>query len=226
MPKAKISVMISDRYSLTFGRNSMRGVGIGGDLLHPDRKPHQERHGDEIDDRRADREEHRRRDEIGQEGAALVLVEAGRDELVDLAGDDREGQEARAEGRDLDLGEQVFEPMRVDQMRVLGRTDRSHVGPDQDVVDDFAPAKQTKNISTKATSALIRRARSSVRCWIRGARDASTSSSSTIGSLIRLCESGLAGGDDGSGAACRLSRDGTRRPQIPPPGVGPMTSAS
>ena len=39
------------------------------------------------------REENRRRDKIGQEGAALVLVEAGRDELVDLVRDDRKGQE-------------------------------------------------------------------------------------------------------------------------------------
>ena len=115
----------------------MAGRRIGGDLLHPDRKSHQERHGDEIDDRRADREQHRCRDQIGQKGAALVLVEAGSDELVDLAGNHRERQEARTEGGDLKLGEEVFEPMGIDQMRLLGRTHRNHIGPDQDVVDDL-----------------------------------------------------------------------------------------
>src|SRR3954452_14334214 len=66
-----------------------------------------------------------------------MLVEAGRDELVDLVGDHREGQEARAEERHLDLREQEFERMGVNHVRLVGRADRLHVGPHQDVVDVF-----------------------------------------------------------------------------------------
>ena len=54
---------------------------------------------------RAEQEQHRRRHEIGHEGVALVLVEAGRDELVDLAGDDGEREAEGAEQGELHLRE-------------------------------------------------------------------------------------------------------------------------
>ena len=47
-----------------------------------------------IDHQRAEHEEHRRRDQIGREGVALVLVEARRDELVDLRRDHGKREEA------------------------------------------------------------------------------------------------------------------------------------
>jgi hypothetical protein len=47
--------------------------------------------------------------------AALVLVEAGRDEPVDLGGDHREGDEERAEQRELQLGDEEFLRRGVDQ---------------------------------------------------------------------------------------------------------------
>ena len=94
-----------------------------------------QRHGDEIDDQRAEKEQHRRRHQEGQEGRALVLVEAGGDELVDLRGDHREGEEARPERRHLQLHEEELERMGVDHLRLGGVADRLHVGPDQDVVD-------------------------------------------------------------------------------------------
>jgi hypothetical protein len=44
----------------------------------------------------------------------------------------------------------------------------------------FANQKHTKNIATNATTARIRRARSSIRWSISGARDASISSSTPV----------------------------------------------
>ena len=84
MPKAKISDIISDRYSPTFGNSWICAVSAPPSLLHAEREPHQHRQHDEIDQQRAEHEEERRRDQIRQERAALVLVEAGRHEHVDL----------------------------------------------------------------------------------------------------------------------------------------------
>ena len=83
MPKAMISVMMKPRYSLTRVCISIcTSPGVG--LLHAEEEVQRHRRHDEIDQQRAEHEEHRRRDEIGHEGAALALVEARRDEGVDL----------------------------------------------------------------------------------------------------------------------------------------------
>src|SRR6185312_1796974 len=71
---------------------------------------------------------------IRQEGLALVAVEAGRDEHIELAGDNRERQERRAEHCQLQLGDEIFEQRRVDELGVL-RPRHQDEGPDQDVVD-------------------------------------------------------------------------------------------
>ena len=85
---------------------------------------------------RAEHEQDRRRHQVGQERLPLVLVEAGRDELVDLLRDHREGDEQRAEQRDLHLREEIFLRRGVDELRrvaVVGG--RPHVGDEQHVVD-------------------------------------------------------------------------------------------
>src|SRR5262249_17085650 len=60
------------------------------------------------------------RDQIRQESVALVLVKTGRDELVNLRGDDRKRNEARAEQRQLQLGDEIFQERSVDEFRILG----------------------------------------------------------------------------------------------------------
>ena len=72
MPKAKISVMISERYSLTLGSSSMVASPFTPNCWKADRKADQKRHDREIDQQRAQKEENRRRDQIGREGLALV----------------------------------------------------------------------------------------------------------------------------------------------------------
>ncbi len=47
MPKAKISVMISERYSLTLGSSSMPALVSARRLLHAERELHQHRHDEE-----------------------------------------------------------------------------------------------------------------------------------------------------------------------------------
>ena len=81
------------------------------------------------------REEDRRRDQERQEGVALVAIEARRHELVDLVGDDREGDEQRAEQRELHLREEIFLRRRVDQLDLAQRPGRLLVGDDQEVED-------------------------------------------------------------------------------------------
>ena len=73
--------------------------------------------------------------QVGPEGLALVLVEAGRDELVDLVGDDRERQEHGAEQGELQLGEEELVRRGVDHLDLLARAARHLIGPDQQVVD-------------------------------------------------------------------------------------------
>src|SRR3954463_6729344 len=63
-----------------------------------------------------------------------MLVEARSDELVDLRRDDRERDEAGAEQRELELGDEIFQQRGVDEFRVLGTRD-PHERPDQHVVD-------------------------------------------------------------------------------------------
>ena len=119
MPKAKISDIISDRYSPTLGNSWICARLLAAHLLHAEREPHQHRHHDEIDQHRAEHEEQRGRDQIGQERVALVLVEAGRHEFVDLRRHDRERDEGGAEQRQLQLREEIFQQRRVDEFRIL-----------------------------------------------------------------------------------------------------------
>ena len=163
MPKAKISDIISDRYSPTFGSSAISRLAGRRHLLHAEREAHQHRHHDEIDHQRTEREEERRRDQIRQEGAALVPVEPGRDEHVDLRRHHRERDEGRAEHRELELGEEKFEQRGVDEFRVFRARDPDE-RPDQDVVDRrLAKKKQIRNATPNASSALISRERSSIR---------------------------------------------------------------
>src|SRR5215212_7154764 len=113
----------------------------GAELLHRDREPHQERHRHEVDDERAEEEQERRRDEERQEGLTLVLVEARRDELVDLVRDHREGEEAGAEHRHLELREEELQRMRVDHVRLRRIADGPDIGLHQDVVDVLRAGK-------------------------------------------------------------------------------------
>ncbi len=111
-----------------------RGLAGLADLLQADRELDQQRHRQEIDDEGAEQEEDRRGDEVGQEGPALVAVEARRHEGVELGRDHREGQEAGAEHAQLDVGEDLLEEVGRDQPRLVG-PDHAHVGIDQHVVD-------------------------------------------------------------------------------------------
>ena len=124
-----------------------------------DRKNHiDHRHEEEIDQRGAHQEQDRRRDQERQEGRALVLVEARRDELVDLRGDDREGDEQRAEHGDLDLGEEEFLRRRVDQLGLGRHRDRprctAHLnGMTSRLKRCLAKKKQTRKATKNAASA-------------------------------------------------------------------------
>jgi hypothetical protein len=106
-------------------------------LLHGQEEAHRHRHDEEIDDHGAEKEQQRRRHQIGHEGAPLVLVEAGRDELVDLAGDDGKRKTEGAEQGELHLREQEFLRRRVDHLdrTTGGAALRPQVGQHQDVVD-------------------------------------------------------------------------------------------
>ena len=144
MPKAKISDIISDRYSPTLGSSAISAWPSPRGLLHAEREPHQHRHHQEIDQHRAEHEEDRRRDEIWQERLPLVAVEPGRHEHVDLRGDDREREERRAEQRELELGEEIFQQRGVDELGVL-RARHPDERPDQHVVDRLGEEEAAMN---------------------------------------------------------------------------------
>ena len=85
------------------------------------------RHDDKIDEQCAQREEAGRREKIGREGVALVLVEARRHESIDLRKNDRAGKIGGGEDRHLDLGEEILLRRGVDQLRVgAGRMFERH----------------------------------------------------------------------------------------------------
>ncbi|CDX39926.1 conserved membrane hypothetical protein [Mesorhizobium sp. ORS 3359] len=92
---------------------------VGADLLHGQEEPHHHRGEEEIDQRGAHQEQDGRCDQERQERAALVLVEAGRDELVDLRGDQREGDHHAAEHGKLHLGEEELLRRRIDQLDLV-----------------------------------------------------------------------------------------------------------
>src|SRR5581483_6106898 len=64
----------------------------------------------------------------------FLFIKSGRDEHVDLRRDHREGQEGRAEHRELELGQEIFEQRGVDEFRIRGARDEDE-RPDQNVVD-------------------------------------------------------------------------------------------
>jgi hypothetical protein len=67
-------------------------------------------------------------------GIALVAVQAGRDEHIDLPGDHREGDESRTEHRKLELHDEIFKEPGIDELGIF-RTRHPHIGPGQHVVD-------------------------------------------------------------------------------------------
>ena len=73
--------------------------------------------------------------EVRQERLALVAIQAGRDEHVDLRGDHREGDEDGAEDGELHLGEEEFLRRGVDHLDRHVRADRQPVRPEQEIVD-------------------------------------------------------------------------------------------
>ena len=103
-------------------------------LLHAERKARDQRPDHEIDHRRAEQEEYRRREQVRQKRLALVAVEAGRHEHVDLRGDHRERDEDAAEHRELELHDEIFKQPGVDEFRIGSARDPD-VRPGQHVVD-------------------------------------------------------------------------------------------
>ena len=101
------------------GQKLDRRLARNIDLLQRHRKADQERHHHEIDQQRAEQEEERGRDQIGPERLPLVAIEARRDELIELDGDDREGDDARPEHAEADVGIELLEEMGGDQRRLL-----------------------------------------------------------------------------------------------------------
>jgi hypothetical protein len=129
-------------------------------LLHAERKACQHRPDHEIDDHRPQQKKNRRGDEVRQERLPFLPIKSRRDEHVDLAGDHREGDERRAEHRELELNDEIFEQAGIDELGIF-RAGHPDVGPGQYVVDLRAKKKQTTAASAKAASALMSRPRSS-----------------------------------------------------------------
>src|SRR5262249_5171705 len=69
-----------------------------------------------------------------QERLLCVAIEAGRDEHIDLRRDDREGYERRAEHRELELDDEIFEQAGIDELGILRARDPNE-RPGQHVVD-------------------------------------------------------------------------------------------
>ena len=126
--------MISERYSLTLAVSWICTWPCAR-LLHRQEELHGERHGHEIDERRAEQEQDRRGDEERQEGLALAAIEPRRHEHVDLRGDHREGDEDGAEQSELHLGEEEFLRRGVDHLDRGIDAGRELVGPEQQIVD-------------------------------------------------------------------------------------------
>ena len=116
-PKAKIRRITSVRYSLILGRSSIGRRAVAARRLEAQEEAARDREDDVIDERAAHDEQDRRGDEIGQERAALVAVEAGRDEQPELDRDDREGEAERRPERDAQIGEEGLGEIGVDEVR-------------------------------------------------------------------------------------------------------------
>ena len=88
---------------------------VAGDLIAAEEFDRERQHHI-IDEGRAHHEQHRRPQQEGQEGALLMLVEAGRHEHPELGGDDGKAQAGAAEHGDLDLGEEDLRQRGIDQV--------------------------------------------------------------------------------------------------------------
>ena len=131
-------------------------------MLHAERETREHRPHHEIDHHRAEHKEDRRRDEIRQERLPLVAIKAGRDEHVDLAGDHREGDEGRAEQRELELHDEIFEQPGIDEFRIF-RAGHPDIGPGQHVVDLLGEEETDDRGERERGDRLDEPARSSIR---------------------------------------------------------------
>ena len=203
-PNASTSVIISDRYSPTLGSSSIAASPSLPGCCMLQREAHQHRQHQEIDHQRAEHEEDRRRDQIRQERLALVAIKAGRDEHVDLRRHHRKRQERRAEHRELELRDEIFEQRGVDELRILRPGDPARRARPARCRSAWRRRSTATNITAKASSALISRERSSIRCSINGALVASMSSwvmhrvPPTSGSATALSRERCRGGSDGA----------------------------
>jgi hypothetical protein len=119
------------RHQVQIVRHLGQQVGrhpVADDLL-AQREPHHERQHDEIDQGRSQQEQHRRRHQERQEGAALVAVKPRRDEAIKLPGQHRKRDEDRAEPGQLHLGEQDFQRRRIDQVDRMAIDVRQRLQP-------------------------------------------------------------------------------------------------
>src|SRR5262249_1410802 len=98
-------------------------LAVAAGWLHGQGKAGQNGAEDAIDDESAEQEEDRRRHQVRQERLLFVAIEAGRDEHVDLRRDDRERYERRAEHRELELDDEIFEQAGIDELGILRARD-------------------------------------------------------------------------------------------------------
>ena len=214
-PKANISRITSVRYSLTLGSSSIGSVPSPPGSWKLRKNLHATRKNDVIDERAAHDEQHRRREQIGQERLALLLVEAGRDEQPELARDDRKGEAERRPERDAQIGEERLGQIGVDEMPLDCSVSMLASGCGEEIVDRLAeiPARPEQNQNARIE--YISRLRSSIRCSSSGILPPSSSSSlcvghgfshgSTVRSGFRLRAGGAASaGGSGSGSAARV----------------------
>src|SRR5579883_1413415 len=111
----------------------LRGVRAAR-LLHAEREADQHRQHHEIDQHGAEPEENGGCDQVRQEGIALVPVEAGGNEFIDLHRHQRKRDEAGPEQRKLELGDEIFQQRGVDELRIF-RPRHPDERPDQHIVD-------------------------------------------------------------------------------------------
>src|SRR3546814_20007298 len=79
-----------------------------------------QRHRHEIGEAGADREQHRGREQEGQQRALFLAIKDRRDEFPPLVGDHRKGDHHPREQRDLDLYAKGLEKQRIDQLSIPG----------------------------------------------------------------------------------------------------------
>jgi len=161
MPKAKISDIISDRYSPTLG-NSAICASLAAHLLHTEARSDQHRQHDEIDQHRPQHEEDggSRSDKAKRRCARACRGQVRR--TCRFASHDRKRDEASAKHRQLQLVMKYSSSARVDEFRIFGARDPDE-RPDQHVVICFAKEEADVKAIPKPSSALISRERSSIK---------------------------------------------------------------